>query len=195
MICGLLGGSFDPVHNGHVALVDHVLASGLADRIVVVPARRSPLKEAASAPPPDRLAMTELAFAGRAHVVVDPRETRREGPSYTVDTLRALVAEHPGDSWRLIIGADNLADLPRWRDVSGLLALAEVLVLQRSGVAAGIPPGMNPNRFRFVTDFDEPVSSTAVRAMLARGKLPAADLPPGVAAHIRQHGLYGFPRS
>jgi nicotinate-nucleotide adenylyltransferase len=195
MIRGLLGGSFDPVHNGHVAMVAHVLARGLVDHVVVVPARLSPHKDATSAPPADRVAMAALAFAGRAQVTVDPRETRRGGPSYTVDTLRALVAEHPGDDWRLIIGADNLADLPRWRASDTLLTLAEVLVLQRGGAAPEVPRGCDAARFRFVADFDEPVSSTDIRAMLARGRLPVADLPAGVAAHIRQHGLYGFPRS
>ena len=195
MIRGLFGGSFDPVHNGHVAMVDHVLARGLVDRVVVVPARLSPHKDTCSAQPADRLAMAALAFADRERVTVDPRETTRAGPSFTVDTLRELAAAHPGDGWRLIIGADNLAGLPGWRETQSLIALAEVVVLPRRGVAPRIPAGCDPERFLVVADFDEPVSSSDIRAMLAAGRLPAADLPAGVAAHIRAHGLYGLPRS
>ena len=195
MIRGLLGGSFDPVHNGHLAMVDHVLAHGLVDHVVVVPARLSPHKDADGAPIADRLAMVALAFAGRKRVTVDPRETTRDGPSYTVDTLRALAAEHPGDGWRLIIGADNLPGLPRWREAPAILALAEVVVLPRGGAEPRIPEGLDPARFRLASGFDEPVSSTGIRAMLAAGDLPARDLPAAVAAHIRAHGLYGLPRS
>jgi len=194
MIRALFGGSFDPVHDGHLAVVDHVLAHGLAAAVTVVPARLSPHKDQVTAPAEERLALVRLAFAGRDAVTVDDRELRRPGPSYTVDTLRELAAAHPGDRWRLVIGADNLPGLPTWREAAALVDLAEVVVMPRGGAAAAAPAGLPGDRFLVAEDFDEPVSSTAIRAMLAAGKLPAAGLPAAVAARIRARGLYGVAR-
>ncbi len=196
MIRALFGGSFDPVHDGHVAVVDHVLAAGLAEAVTVVPARLSPHKDQVTAPAAERLALARLAFAGRSAVTVDDREIRRPGPSYTIDTLRELAAAHPGDRWRLVMGADNLAGLPTWREAAALARLAEIVVMPRAGAAAAaVPAGFARERFLLVDDFDEPVSSTAIRAMLAAGRLPAAGLPAAVAARIRARGLYGVARS
>jgi nicotinate-nucleotide adenylyltransferase len=195
MIRGLLGGSFDPVHAGHVALAAHVLDHGFADHVVVVPARLSPHKQECAAPAADRLAMVRLAFGDEPRVTVDAREIARPGPSYTVATLRGLAAEHPGDPLRLIVGADNLAGLPRWREPDALMALAELVVLPRAGGPEPRPPaGWAPDRFHVAAGFDAPVSSTAIRAMLAGGDLPADALPAPVAAYIRDHGLYGLTR-
>jgi nicotinate-nucleotide adenylyltransferase len=193
MIRALFGGSFDPVHNGHVAIVQHLLRRGLADRVVVVPAGLSPFKDGLTAVAAERLAMVRLAFADEPDVSVDDREIVRGGVSFTIDTLRALVAERPGDRWRLVIGADNAEGLSRWRESDALLALAEVVVMPRGGAAPAPADGLDPARFVLVEDFDEPVSSTAIRAMLARGAVPDADLPPAVARHIRRRGLYGIP--
>lgn len=195
MIRALFGGSFDPVHNGHVAVVDHLLRAGLAGHVHVVPARRSPHKRDEAADPDVRLELVRLAFAGRAGVTVDGRETRRPGPSYTVDTVRELAAEHPGDRWRLVIGADNLPDLRTWHEARELLRLAEVVVMPRGGARPRLPQGIDPARVLVAEGFDEPVSSTAIRAMLAAGKLPVDALPAAVASRIRAGGLYGIGRT
>ena len=194
MIRGLFGGSFDPVHNGHVAMVRHVLTQRLVDHVVVVPARRSPLKDGTGAPAADRLEMVRLALAGLGGVTVDPREITRPGASWTIETLRALTTEHPQDAWRLVVGADNLADFPRWREPEALLALAELLVMPRRGMALLRPVGCAPERFHVADGFDHPVSSTGIRAKLGRGELPVGDLPAVVVAHIRARGLYGVRR-
>ncbi|MFO7607740.1 MAG: nicotinate (nicotinamide) nucleotide adenylyltransferase [Candidatus Krumholzibacteriia bacterium] len=195
MIRALFGGSFDPVHNGHVAVVDHLLRTGLADHVHVVPARRSPHKGQDAADPAVRLELARLAFAGRPGVTVDDRETRRPGPSYTVDTVRELADEHPGDRWRLVIGADNLAGLGTWHEAEALLRLVEVVVMPRDGARPQLPLDIAPERVLLVDDFDEPVSSTAIRAMLAAGKLPVDALPAAVASRIRAGGLYGPGRT
>ncbi len=191
MIRAVLGGSFDPPHDGHVAMARRVLADGLADRVHVLPAAVSPLKDAANAPATDRLTMTELAFAAVPGVTVDGRELSRPGPSYTIDTLRELVAEHPGDAWRLVLGADQLTQFPAWRDHEGLLAVAQLVVLARSGVRTDLPEGVPADRVRVVPGFDEPVSSSGIRAILGAGRLPERGLAAAVAAHIRRRGLYG----
>ena len=192
MIRAVLGGSFDPPHDGHVAMVRRVLKDELADLVHVVPAATAPLKEGAAAPAQERLAMAELAFAGLPEVVVDPRELARPGPSYTIDTLLGLVADHPADAWRLVIGADQLAQFADWRDHLRLLDLAPLVVLARRDSPAAVPTGVPADRVRIVADFDEPVSSTGIRAILAEGRLPEQGLDPAVAAHIRSRGLYGI---
>lgn len=194
MIRALFGGSFDPVHNGHLAIVEHLLGHGLARHVTVVPAALSPYKDGSSAAAEERLAMVRLAFADRAGVTVDDREIRREGRSYTIDTLRALVAEHPGDRWRLVIGADHLPRLAGWRAAADLVGLSEVVVMPRDGLRPQLPDEADPARFILVEDFDEPVSSSAIRAMLAAGSVPASGLPAPVVRHIREHGLYGLRR-
>ena len=111
-----------------------------------------------------------------------------------MDTLADLAAAHPADAWRLVIGADNLDDFPRWREADRLQRLAEVVVMPRGGARPRLPAGADPARFILVDDFDEPVSSTGIRAMLAAGSLPTDALPAAVAAHIRARGLYGIGR-
>jgi nicotinate-nucleotide adenylyltransferase len=196
MIRAVLGGSFDPVHDGHAALGAHLLAHGHADRLAVIPAGRSPHKDACLAGPEHRLAMCRLAFAGLASCAVDDREIVRGGPSYTIDTLAELAGEHRDDELLLALGADNLAGFPRWKDPAGILARARLIVYPRSGVKptrrlcarAGIPA----DRVILVSDFDHPVSSTAVRAILQGGRIPAGSLHPDVAAYIRSRHLYGL---
>ena len=133
MTRALLGGSFDPVHAGHVAMAAHVLERGWADVVHVVPAWLSPHKDLAAAPAAARLDMVRLAFAGLPRIVVDPREIAAGRPCRTVETLESLVADHPGDPFRLVIGADNLADFHRWSRPDRLLELAQLVVLGREG--------------------------------------------------------------
>ncbi len=192
MIRALYGGSFDPVHGGHVALVRTLLDRNLADRVHVVPARQSPLKH-----DPTRVAavrrgqLVELAFAGMAAVEVDLREIDRSGLSYSVDTLGELVAEHPDADWLLVVGADAAVDFARWREPDRLLDLARPLVVARGPVS--LTPPLS-GRADVLDDFDHPASATAIRRDLAAGTLPGPDLlPPAVAAEILEAGLYDWP--
>jgi len=192
MIRALFGGSFDPVHAGHVAVVDFLLARSLADLVHVVPAGQSPFKELADAAPSrHRLRMLELALAGRGDVLVDDRELSRPGPSYTVDTLAELIADHPGATWRLVVGGDHARTFDRWRDHQRLLSLAEVVVISRGPLVLGSPLA---GRARVVDDFDHPAAATDLRRELAAGRRPAAGLlPPAVTEYIVAHRLYGWP--
>jgi nicotinate-nucleotide adenylyltransferase len=192
MIRALYGGSFDPIHAGHVALVSTLLERSLADRVHVVPARQSPLKnQAPGASGAQRLALVELAVGAIPGVVVDDRELDRPGPSYTIDTLAALAAAHAGDRWRLVVGADQVADFSRWRDPEGLLALAEPVVVARGPVSLAPPLA---GRALIIDDFDHPAVATEIRRQLAAGTLPGPDLlPAAVAAAITAAALYGWP--
>ena len=190
MIRALLGGSFDPVHAGHVAMVRHVLRHSLADHVVVVPNWRSPWRPAPVAGPADRLAMCRLAFAAEPATEVDAREIDGKSPAYTVETLAALAAEAPEVRWRLVIGGDHLAGFGNWRDAPRILALAELIVLQRSGCGEAVADGSLTGRLVAAPPFDNPVSASAIRAMLAAGSEAGAMLPPAVAAYIDAHRLY-----
>lgn len=190
MIRALLGGSFDPVHTGHVAMVRHVLQHHLADHVVVVPNWRSPWRTEPGAGPADRLAMCRLAFAAEPTTSVDAREIEGGRPAYTVETLAALAAEAPDARWRLVIGGDHLAGLGNWHDSPRLLALAELIVLERPGCGDAVAPGFATGRLVPAPPFDNPVSASAIRAMLAAGGDPGAMLPPAVAAYIDAHRLY-----
>ncbi len=138
----MLGGTFDPPHLGHLALARHALRELALDRVLLMPARRSPHKPATPADnaqlhagAAQRLEMCRLIAGEGAHIDVSDLELRREGPSYTVDTLRELHAAHPHTSLTFILGADVARTLPAWREPRQLLALAELAVAVRSGTA------------------------------------------------------------
>jgi nicotinate-nucleotide adenylyltransferase len=192
MIRALYGGSFDPVHAGHVAVVERILSDRVADRVHVVPAFRSPLKdEPCRASGDHRWRMLELALGDRPGVVLDDRELRAGVAVATVETLTALVAAHPQDRWRLIVGADHAPQFSRWREPERLLDLAEVVVLARGEVVLEPPLA---GRSRVIGDFAESAESTAIRRRLARGERPSpTELPAAVTGYIVSHGLYDWP--
>jgi len=136
---GILGGTFDPPHNGHlIAAADAVDALAL-DRVVFVPARAQPLKwQAVSATPAQRLDMTRLAVSGDERFAVDPIEIDRAGLSFTVDTLAEWARRAPDDERFLLMGADVVRSLAHWRDPLSVMQLAELVVWQRGEFAPGL---------------------------------------------------------
>lgn len=201
---GVFGGSFDPVHLGHLHAARVAREARALDRVLFVPARRSPFKQAQrTAPGEARAELLELALAGEPDFVVDRRELARPGPSYTVDTLRGLAAEFAGARLFLILGGDNLAGLPDWRDVDEILALAAPLVVRRGGPrdfdalpeCASLRARLAPERFDALRDGylalpPFPCSSTELRERLAAGGSTEGLLDPRVAARIRELELY-----
>ena len=187
MHIGVFGGSFDPVHHGHlIAALEARRLLGL-DEVRLIPAGEQPLKRSRGvASAADRLAMLELAAAGVAGLVVDPRECRRPGPSYTIDTLRELREEHPTATLSLLVGADAARDLPGWREVGAIRALATVVILSRPGVDAG--PGTGFGRTLVIPAID--ISATAVRARIRAGDSVRFFVPDPVARYIADRRLY-----
>jgi nicotinate-nucleotide adenylyltransferase len=139
---GVLGGTFDPPHLGHLALARHALQELALDRVLLMPAWRPPHKPHLAEDGPGlhagahaRLQMCRLLVEGEPRILVSEHELRREGPSYTVDTLRALHDAHPRASLTFILGADVARTLPSWREPRELLALARLAIAVRSGAA------------------------------------------------------------
>ncbi|HEV8671378.1 MAG TPA: nicotinate-nucleotide adenylyltransferase [Candidatus Limnocylindria bacterium] len=181
---GVFGGTFDPVHVGHLAIALAALESVPLDRVVFVPARRSPLKDRDPlAGVADRVAMLEAAIAGEPRFALSRVELERDGVSYTVDTLERLRSQ--GELF-LILGSDALADLARWRAPDRIRELATILVAARPGA-----PDVDPlHRARA---FDAPrldISSRELRARAARGMSLRYLVPDAVWEHIKKRGLY-----
>ena len=181
---GVFGGTFDPVHVGHLAIALAAVQSVPLDRMLFVPARRSPLKERDPiANVADRVAMLEAAIANEPRFALSRVELERDGVSYTVDTLEALRRE--GELF-LILGSDALADLARWRKPDRIRELATILV-------AGRPGAPEPDPMHGARAFDAPrldISSRELRARAARGMSLRYLVPDAVWEHIKKRGLY-----
>ncbi len=184
MKVGVFGGTFDPVHVGHLAIAHAALESVPLDRVLFVLARRSPLKDRGPvAGEADRLEMLELAVAGEPRFGVSRVELDREGPSYTVDTLERLAG---ADELFLILGSDAIADFPRWKDPERIATLATLVVAERPGAPERM--GDAP-----IVRFDAPrldISSHELRARAARGRSLRYLVPEPAWKHIEARGLY-----
>ncbi|MEP6693673.1 MAG: nicotinate-nucleotide adenylyltransferase [Chloroflexota bacterium] len=181
---GVFGGTFDPVHVGHLAIALAALESVPLDRVMFVPARRSPLKDRDPlAGVDDRVAMLEAATQSEPRFSVSRAELDRDGVSYTVDTLEALRTQ--GELF-LILGSDALADLARWRAPDRIRELATILVAARPGAP-------EPDPVHRAQAFDAPrldISSRELRARAARGMSLRYLVPDAVWEYIRTRGLY-----
>lgn len=184
MRLGVFGGTFDPIHVGHLAIAQAALECVPLERVLFVPARRSPLKERGPfALEADRLAMLRLAVEDEPRFEVSTLELEREGLSYTVDTLELLQGR--GDLY-LIMGADAVSEFHRWRDPERIRDLAVLLVASRPGAPA------LPQDDRLVA-FDAPlldISSRELRARAARGRSLRYLVPDRVWEHLEAQGLY-----
>ncbi len=188
---GFLGGSFDPVHFGHLVAARTACEHCGLDRVVLVPAARAPLKaRAAAASPADRLAMLRAAVADDPRFEVSDHELRRGGVSFTIDTARHFRAQFPRARLFWIIGADQLARLPRWKDIAALAQLVEIAVVGRPGFALRRPAGLPGLRLHRCPGHELDLSSTALRARARRG-LPLDWLTPHkTVVYIRRKRLY-----
>jgi nicotinate-nucleotide adenylyltransferase len=188
---GLLGGSFDPVHLGHLLVAQAAREELALDRLFFVPAAQSPFKpERTPTSNAQRLQMLRLALAGRPWCEVDDQELRRGGVSYTIETARDYRARHPEAELCWLIGADHVGTLPKWKAAAELAQLLEFVVIPRpafDGAEELAPPGF---RLRHLHGLPFAVSSSVIRARVRAG-LPVEGLVPGaVAAAIRNNGLY-----
>jgi nicotinate-nucleotide adenylyltransferase len=208
---GVLGGTFDPVHRGHLEAARQVRRQLGLDRVLLVPAANPPHRRGTVASAADRLAMVEAAVAGLSGLEASGVEVARGGVSYTVDTLRELAGLHPGAELFLLLGWDAARDLPTWREPDEVAALSHLVVFNRRGAAGQAPTGGDDSgaagageppsaealiaaglpAAAVVLHVDSPeVSATALRAELAAGGDGGDALPASVLRLIRERHLY-----
>jgi len=187
---GLLGGSVDPVHHGHL-IAGRVAAESLGlDELRFVPAREQPFKLGRHvAPPADRVAMLELAIAGTPGFAIERIELERPGPSYTVDTLLALRAREPEARLTLLLGADAAAELDAWHRAAELPGLARIAMFTRPGT----PVPVSPLIAAAVTVPAVEISATEIRRRVRTGRPIRYWVPDAVAEYVARHRLYLDP--
>ena len=179
---GLYGGTFDPIHQGHLHLIEQLFARDLVDELILVPAGHPWMRDYAPfASAHDRLAMAHLAVNDlpevvRAHVLVSDVEVNRSGPTYTIDTVEELRKFRPDAKWLLILGSDAFASLPQWHRSAELHSLIEVLVIARDGEGLDIEA--------------LPVSASHIRSQIQNHKSAIKYLPESVWAYIKERNLY-----
>jgi nicotinate-nucleotide adenylyltransferase len=207
----VFGGSFNPIHYGHLLLADDLLEILSLDRVLFVPAKHPPHKDPTRlAPPEDRLAMVRLATQGHRGFEVSDMELARPGPSFTVDTLSTLA--RPGETLFLIVGSETFLDLLSWRDPRRVVRLARVVIVPRVGSPfdtvseaaqkvlrelgvddgfSSVDGGRVPSRGVIVsTAASMPISASELRRRVREGRSLSFRLPPAVEDYIRVHGLY-----
>ncbi|MEN1678883.1 MAG: nicotinate-nucleotide adenylyltransferase [Planctomycetota bacterium] len=202
MRLGIFGGSFDPVHNGHVTLARHAREQAELDELWFVPTAVQPHKRSGPvASDADRLAMLRLAIDVYDGLEVSTVELERGGVSYTVDTLRDLCRQRPEADLFLIMGADTLRDLPAWHDPVGVLEVVTPLVVARDGETPdyGVlsllasPERIAEIEARAITMPPQPVSSSEVRRRIAAGEAIDELVPASVRQYVERSRLYQSP--
>lgn len=197
MKIGIFGGSFDPLHLGHLLLAETARDVCGLDEVWFVPAFQSPLKSTSpQSTPKQRVEMLRLAIAGFAPFRVYDGEVKRKGTSYTVETLTSIAADRPDAELSLIIGADSLADFPRWRDPEQILKLARVVAMNRGESPASLEnvrsalgePALS--RFQLVNMPMIGLSSTRIREQVAAGRSIRYQTIRAIEQYIYQHKLY-----
>jgi len=199
MRTALYGGTFDPIHHGHLILAREAMEQLALDRVVFVPAAQSPFKLARQPAPPElRLQMVRAAIEGEPHFECDDSEAKRKGPSFTVDTVEAWRAKAPRDELFLLIGEDNVRELPKWRRYGELCEMVEFIVFGRD---PAVPPcdstlvefdaiHRTPPREMPVVRRRVDISATEVRKRVAERRSIRYLVPEAVRTIIEAHQLY-----
>lgn len=202
---GLLGGTFDPVHNGHIEIAAAALAAFSLQQVLFIPAAQPPHKHCLTiAASEHRAAMIRLALAPHPHLALSTIELERAGPSYTVSTLRELNRAHPENTYHLIIGGDVIPELHLWRDATEVLERGAPIVVSRPGsisspaelrekLSRSLATYAAPLSKRFLSVKPNTVSSSGIRAACRAGQDISAHVPAAVAAYIEAHALYRRP--
>ena len=192
---GVLGGSFDPIHYGHLAIAEEARVALQLDRVVLIPAARQPLKQGRhDAEPAQRFEMARLACASNSAFHVSPIEIERPGPSYSVVTLEELHKTVPGEYY-FILGADAASDIGRWYAAERLIELARLVVIERPGVPSS--PHQLAHKFPRLAERMLPlkgpgldISSTNLRQRIAAGQSIRYFTPDAVVEYIQLYQLY-----
>ncbi len=191
MRVAMYGGSFDPIHNGHLAVAEAARDRFQLDEVMIVPTAHPPHRSDAVASYQDRFNMVELALEGRR--AIHPSKLEEPGSAYkhyTIETLRRLRRMLPQDELFVIIGADSYNNLHTWREPQALAREAELIVVSRPGSEPDAKLRLPASRVHFITDIQQNVSPSNIRATVAAGEPIEKFVPRAVAEYIRAHHLY-----
>ena len=194
---GVFGGTFDPIHNGHLFIAEEAADRLDLDSVEFIPSRTPPHRaQEPAASPVNRLEMVRAAIAHNGRFTASDAELVREGPSYTVDTLRGLRSERPDAEIYFIVGMDSLHDMPNWREPAEILSLAFIVAVERGGheqrgldVLERLLP-MARGRVTLISGLGLEISATEVRQRLAESRSVRYLVPDPVIDYIASHGLY-----
>ncbi len=195
MKLGIYGGTFDPIHNAHLAVAEEVKARLDLEEILFIPAG-SPWLKVPVSPARHRLEMVRLAIAGKPHFKLSKIEVERSGHTYSIDTIAELKKQRPGDEFFFILGWDSFSQLTRWHKPDRLITLCWLVVVPRPGYAAPDLIEMEvlvPGLTRKVLLLDKPridISATEIRERVAQGLSINSLVPEAVAEYIKNQGLY-----
>jgi nicotinate-nucleotide adenylyltransferase len=192
---GVLGGTFDPIHIGHLAAAEAAIDCARLDRVIFVPAAQPPHRPPAVAPAQQRLEMCRLATAGEGRFAVSDLELNRAGPSYTVDTLSEVRRQHPSDEIFLILGWDAARLFPTWRRPVEVRSLASIVVVGRPGSRAPRQAdlkaiGLGGEGVVLCLEPTPDISASEIRRVTEAGESIAGKVPAAVERYIAAHRLY-----
>ena len=187
---GILGGIFDPVHYGHLAVAKLAQEHFLLNKIIFIPAGVPAHKSTPCASPEHRLAMLKLGIGKMPGFEIWEGELHRKGPSFTIDTLKELKKQYANAPFYFIIGSDNLKEIPQWRSFREILTLAVFCVAHRPGHSFQVPPELASIQMKQFPGPEWNLSSTMMRQYLSAGYSCDYLLPPKVIDYIKNHGLY-----
>jgi len=185
--CAIFGGTFDPIHNGHLHLIKSILDLEKFERLVIVPAG-DPWQKETEASSKQRLEMLELAIAG-VGVEISECELNRFGPSYAIDTVKELRDEFPAEQYTWVLGSDAFAKIETWHKIEELVELVDFLVVVRPGSSSPTPS--LKMRFEIIELGALDISATAIRKKIATRQSVAELVPDQVWQYIKTNGLYG----
>ncbi len=200
---GLFGGSFDPVHRGHIETARAIMQQLQLDNVVFVPTARSPFKPSSTTSEQQRATMLKLAIADEQGFTLDTREFERPPPSYTVDTIESLIADYANQRWVLILGMDAWQNFPDWHRPQRILQLVNIVVMTRPGYELNVENALgvkvasledllshSTGRVLRLSVPPLDISSTRIRALISQGKTFKENLKPEVAQYIKEYSLY-----
>jgi nicotinate-nucleotide adenylyltransferase len=187
---GIMGGTFDPVHAGHLVIAEKAREEFMLDKVIFVPAGIPPQKRKAFVPPAHRFAMVKIAVSGNRYFEASDMEIKREKPSYSYDTVVFVQSQNPGAGIFFITGEDAFYELKTWHRYKGLAGKTVFLVAPRGEKKRRIPE-IPLLKYEFINSPCMEISSSYIRNCLSSGKTVKYSVPDGVLKYIRRHSLYG----
>ena len=187
---GIFGGVFNPIHLGHIALAKKAMSALNLDKLYIVPCSDPSHKAVPAVNAMTRFRMAEIAFRDIANVYVSPMEIERKGTSYTIDTLREVIAQEGGVRPIIIIGADNIREIKTWRSPGLIFKEADIVAFTRPGFDYRNSAEVECGKIVFIEMEPQPYSSTEIRSRLSGNQSIKAMVPEGVESYIRENNLY-----